>query len=130
MGQRDDPAGDRFFALRTFRRDGTAVLTPIWLAGAGNRWYAYTPGRSWKVRRIRRDDRVEVARSDFDGEPHGEWHRGTARVLPREERRVARRAMAAKYRGRFRLFQLVTAIASPRNGSAVGLAITLDTPID
>ena len=28
---RDDPHGDRFFALRTYRRDGSLASTPIWL---------------------------------------------------------------------------------------------------
>jgi uncharacterized protein len=130
MGQRDDPTGDRFFALHTFRRDGTAVRTPIWLAGNGNRWYAYTPGRSWKVRRLRRDGRVEVARSDYHGEPRGAWHAGTARVVAGGDLRVIRRELTAKYGNRFRLFRLVTRIASPRNGSPVGLVIDLDTPVE
>lgn len=130
MGQRDDPDGDRFFAVTTFRRDGTPVSVPIWLAGAEDRWYAYTPGKSWKVRRLRRDDRVKVARSDFHGEPRGEWHTGRGRVLPSAELREVRRVMTAKYGNRFRLFQLVTFIASPRNGRAVGLELTLDTAID
>jgi len=130
MGKRDDPNGDQFFALRTFRADGTAVPTPIWLAGSGNRWYGYTPGRSWKVRRVRRDGRVEVARSDFDGVPHSQWHVGEATVVSGRDLRTVKREMTAKYGNRFRLFRLVTLLASPRNGSAVGLMIDLDTPIE
>lgn len=130
MGQRDDPHSDRFFALRSYRRDGAGVVTPIWLAGSGNRWYAYTPGRSWKVRRIRRDERVEVARSDFDGVPRTAWRSGTARVVSGDDLRQVTRAMTAKYGNGFRLFRLVTRIASPRNGSAVGLVISLDAPLE
>ncbi|RZS45123.1 PPOX class probable F420-dependent enzyme [Herbihabitans rhizosphaerae] len=126
MSKRDDPNGDRFFALRTFRRDGTVVSTPIWLAHDGGRWFAYTPGRSWKVRRIQRNSRVEVARSDFDGDPSGEWHSGTARILTGPELSAARRAMRRKYRSRFRLFRLMTFLMSWRNGRAVGLEIDLE----
>ncbi|WP_165436268.1 PPOX class F420-dependent oxidoreductase [Amycolatopsis suaedae] len=128
MARRDDPNGDRFFALRTFRRDGSAVSTPIWLAPADGRWYGYTPGRSAKVRRLRRDPRVEVAGSDFDGNPAQPWRTGTARLLTGRELRTAKRALTAKYGNAFRFFVLVTLAGSVRRngGRAVGLEITLD----
>lgn len=129
MAFRDDPDGDQFFALKTFRRDGTAKVTPIWLAPAGDHWYGYTGGRSWKVRRIRRDPRVEVASSDFAGQPHGAWRHGQARVLPAAELRTAKRAMTAKYGMKFRFFVLMSLLARPRRGAAVGLEIDLD-PVD
>lgn len=118
---------DEFFALRTFRRDGSPVVTPIWLAPSAGRLYAYTPGRSWKVARIRRDPRVEVAPSSFSGEPRGPWRSGTARVLPTSQLRTAKRAMTAKYRNKFRWFTIVTLIgrARKRGGRAVGLEISL-----
>lgn len=108
MAFTDDPDGDQFFALRTFRSDGVPVTTAIWLAPADGRWYGYTPARSWKVRRIERDPRVEVARSTFDGTPTGAWQAGTARILPANRSRVAKRAMTAKYGVAFRVFALVT----------------------
>lgn len=128
MSRRSDPAADRFFALRTFRRDGSAVATPIWLAAAGGRWYAYTPNRSWKVSRVRRDPRVEVAASDFEGRPFGPWRPGRARALHRGESRIATRALTAKYGNRFRLFRVVTLVGAPRKygGRGIGLEIALD----
>lgn len=127
MSRRADPAGDRFFALRTLRRDGSIAATPIWLAPAGGRWYAYTPNRSWKVTRIRRNPRVEVAASDFEGRPFGPWHRGRARELPRRESHIATRALTAKYGNRFRLFRIVTLLGALRKhgGRGIGLEITL-----
>ncbi|MDA8369622.1 MAG: PPOX class F420-dependent oxidoreductase [Nocardiopsaceae bacterium] len=128
MSREEDPHQDEYFALRTFRRDGTAVSTPIWLAPTQGLLYAYTPGRSWKVRRIHRNPRVEVAPSDFSGEPHGRWRSGRARILPESELRTAKRAMTAKYRNRFRWFTIVTLIGRPRKrgGRAVGVEIRLD----
>lgn len=125
---RADPHRDRFFALRTFRHDRTAKSTPIWLAPKGGRWYAYTPGRSWKVKRIRHNESVEVATSNFHGEPLGPWRAGHARVLPKTEFPLAKRAMRAKYGSQFLLFQLITLVGALRNhgGPAVGLEITLD----
>lgn len=126
---RADPHGDRFYALRTVRRDGSTRSTPIWLAPADGRWYAYTPGRSWKVGRIRRDPRIWVAAATFHGEPRGPWQPGRAHVLPRSQLQLATRAMTAKYGNQFRLFRLVTLIGTGRRhgGPAVGLEIVLDS---
>jgi uncharacterized protein len=131
MSRRDDPHGDRFFALRTFRHDGTAVSTPIWLAGAGDRFYAYTPLLSGKVRRLTRDARIQLVRSDFDGEPRGEWQNGRARLTATAELMAIRHAMTAKYGHRFRLFMLMTFLGRRRRygGPAAGLEITLDRPL-
>ncbi|WP_112669035.1 PPOX class F420-dependent oxidoreductase [Micromonospora saelicesensis] len=121
--------GHEYFALRTFRQDGSSVSTPVWLASAGGNLYAYTPGRSWKVKRIRRNPKVEVAPSNFAGEPHDRWRPGQARVLPASELRIAKRAMTAKYGNKFRWFTLVTLAGRLRKhgGRAVGLEISLES---
>lgn len=128
MSRRHDPQGDRFFALRTFRRDGSTAQTPIWLAPANGRWYGFTPARSWKVRRIRRNPVVEVAPSDFDGNPSGPWRRGRARILPPSERSSATSALTIKYGNRFRLFRIITRLGMPREhgGAGVGIELTID----
>lgn len=84
--------------------------------------------RSWKVKRIRRNPRVEIASSTFDGTPTGPWRSGSARVLPARELRTAKRALTAKYGNRFRLFVIATLVGSLRThgGRAVGLEIDLD----
>lgn len=125
---RENRSGDQFFALRTFRQDGTPVSTPIWLAPANDRWYGYTPVRSWKVQRIAHNSNVQVAASDFDGEPRSDWRAGRARILPRSELSAARRALLAKYRTKFLLFMFATLLGRPRRrgGRAVGLEIALD----
>lgn len=121
-------ASNEYFALRTFRSDGSTVTVPIWLAPAGEHLFGYTPARSWKVRRISRNSRIEVAASDFHGVPFGAWHPGRARILGPGELRVAKRALAAKYGRRFRFFTVVLFAARPRRhgGRPVGLEITLD----
>ncbi|WP_235912157.1 PPOX class F420-dependent oxidoreductase [Ruania zhangjianzhongii] len=122
-----DTSGEDFYALTTFRRDGTAVSTPIWLAPAKGCWYAFTAGRSGKVARLRRDPRVQVAPSDFHGEPAGAASEGTARVLPDAQFRTAVRALTAKYGWKFRFFRLVSWLGRGRRrgGPPVGLEIVL-----
>lgn len=123
----DERAEALYYALRTFRRDGSPAGTPIWLAPAHGRWYAYTPGQSWKVKRIRNNPHVEVAASDFHGSPLGPWRPGGARILNRGESASATRALTAKYGRRFRLFRLITLLGALRRhgGQAVGLEISL-----
>ncbi|MFI5717237.1 PPOX class F420-dependent oxidoreductase [Nocardia sp. NPDC051750] len=128
MAFTDDPDGDQFFALRTFRADGSPVTTAIWLAPAGGRWYAYTPGRSWKVRRIIADPRIEVARSTFDGTPTGPWRAGTAQVLPPGRRQTAAQALKAKYGNKFRIFVLTTLLGSVRRRGGRAVGLELDIP--
>ncbi|MFG2594371.1 PPOX class F420-dependent oxidoreductase [Streptomyces sp. NPDC048462] len=129
-GRRDAAqwASNEYFALRTFCRDGSTVTVPIWLAPAGGRLFGYTPSRSWKVRRISRNSRVEVAASDVHGVPFGAWCPGLARILGRGESRAAKRALTAKYGRRFRFFRAVLLVSRPRRrgGRPVGLEITLD----
>jgi PPOX class probable F420-dependent enzyme len=127
MPRRDRHRDDQYYALKTFRRDGSWVSTPIWLAPASDRLYCYTPSRSWKVRRIRRDPKVEIAPSTFNGTPVGPWQGGTARVLADTEMPVAKRAMTAKYGNQFRWFTIVTLLGRLRRhgGRAVALEITL-----
>ena len=122
-----DASGEDFYALTTFRRDGTGVSTPIWLAPAKGRWYAFTAGRSGKVQRLRRDPRVQVARSDFRGEAAAAPTPGTARVLPDAQFALATNALTAKYGWKFRFFRLVSWLGRGRRrgGRAVGLEIVL-----
>lgn len=131
MRFRSDSGDDQFFALRTFRANGTPVTTPVWLAPDGSHWFCYTPGRSWKVRRIRANSRVEVARSDFHGTPTGPFTPGQAQVLTGSRVRVARRVLTSKYGWKFRVFAVFMALTRFRKamGPAVGLQITLDADL-
>lgn len=93
-------ATERYVALTTFRRDGTPVATPVWIAPLGDELAVITLEATWKVRRLERDPRVEVRPCDVRGRvaPDAPSYAGTGRVLrdPAEVDRV-RRAMDAKY---------------------------------
>ena len=55
--------------LTTFKRDGTAVATPVNLAVEGARAYFRSYAKAWKTKRLRRDAKVELAPSSPRGKP-------------------------------------------------------------
>ena len=54
-------ADARFVSLTTFRRSGERVSTPVWVGRDGEGLVVLTPAGSGKVKRLRRDPRVELA---------------------------------------------------------------------
>jgi PPOX class probable F420-dependent enzyme len=54
-------ADARFVSLTTFRRSGEPVSTPVWVGRDGEGLVVLTPAGSGKVKRLRRDPRVELA---------------------------------------------------------------------
>jgi PPOX class probable F420-dependent enzyme len=71
----------KYVALSTYRRDGTAVSTPVWFVTDGDRLLVWTDATSGKVRRIRSNPRVGVAACDVRGRPRSTAVMGEARVL-------------------------------------------------
>ncbi len=87
----------RYGLLVTYRRSGTPVATPVWLAGRGTRLYARSEGNTGKVKRVRANSRAAVAQCTFRGRPTGPVFAAQARLLPDEEEEIAEAALAAKY---------------------------------
>lgn len=84
---------ENFIRLTTFRRDGTPVATPVWLAGDGDAIVVVTGAETGKVKRLRHTRRVLVAPCDARGrtKPGVADVEGTAELLsaPGEIDRVA-----------------------------------------
>ncbi len=74
-------AAERYVSLATFRRNGTAVATPMWIAADGPNLCAVTNGTSAKMKRLKANDRVRIAACDRSGNVRGEWADGRARRI-------------------------------------------------
>jgi PPOX class probable F420-dependent enzyme len=83
--------------LTSFRRDGTAVGTPVSLAVDGERAFLRSPGTGWKVKRMRRNPRVEIAPCTVRGRPTGPSLAAVVRPLEGEEAGRAARALRRKH---------------------------------
>ncbi len=76
-----DPDRERYVNLATFRKDGTEVRTPVWIAAAEGVPVVYTNATSWKVKRIRNNGKVRLAPCTARGDIRGEWVDASARVV-------------------------------------------------
>ena len=71
----------RYVNLETFRKNGTGVKTPVWVARVGDELGIFTNGDSYKVKRLRRNPQIRIAKCGARGALKGPWHDGTARLV-------------------------------------------------
>jgi PPOX class probable F420-dependent enzyme len=83
--------------LKTYRRDGTPVGTPVSIAVDGGRAFIRTWDTARKFKRIRHNPTFEIAPSTFRGTPTGPAVRAHARVLSGDESAYAAQLLARKY---------------------------------
>jgi uncharacterized protein len=121
-----DSLGKAQYALvTTYRRDGRAVPTPLWVVRDGDAVAVWTPTKSGKVKRIRRRGAVLVGPCDFRGNLQGDEVPATAAIADADCTAHIRDLLAHKYGLMARLTLWGSRI---RRGTAgtVGIRITLD----
>jgi uncharacterized protein len=116
----------KYVSLTTFRKDGTAVATPVWLAVDGDEVFIVSDADAWKVKRIRRDGHVSVAVCDLRGQiaPDALRAEGTARVLDDAGTQKVRKLIARKYVSSRVGNWFVRVLHLPKK-PVVGIAVTL-----
>ena len=99
---------EAYVSLETFKKDGSGVKTPVWVAPQGGKLVVGTGGSTFKVKRLRNNPRVRLAACDARGKKiRGPWHEGTARVLPSSEAPRAEAALNQRYGWQRRSFRFV-----------------------
>jgi PPOX class probable F420-dependent enzyme len=88
----------KYLSITSFRRDGTGKATPVWFVQEGRRLLVKTDAGSYKVRRIRRNPQVLVARCTATGRLRDEPVPASAELLPEAEIGRVEGLMARKYR--------------------------------
>lgn len=88
----------RYINLATRRRDGREVGTPVWMAPGGDAHYVFSEAHVGKVKRIRANPQVRLARCDLRGKLLSDWTAATARIVE-DHPTVTRayQALRAKY---------------------------------
>ncbi|HET6334434.1 MAG TPA: PPOX class F420-dependent oxidoreductase [Polyangiales bacterium] len=122
-------ADSKYVNLRSFKRDGSPIDTPVWFALVGDRIVIFTDGTSYKVKRIRRNAKVELARCGVRGQLVGPWLPGRCRVVEGEPELITRAydALNSKYL----LMRVLTVIATigGRVKRRLILEVTLDAAV-
>jgi PPOX class probable F420-dependent enzyme len=120
----DRLATAKYMLLTTFRKDGTAVPTPVWVARDGDDLILTTAPNAGKVKRIRRDGVARVAPCTIRGRPTGAEVPAHARILDDAGARRAQGLIARKYWVLGRVGLLNSMLRPGRRPGAI--AVTLD----
>ncbi len=89
--------GQKYISLKTFRKSGVGVATPVWFGEQDGKLYVMTRSDMGKTKRIRNNPQVRVAPCTIRGKVTGAELAATARILPPEEHGRARQAINRKY---------------------------------
>jgi PPOX class probable F420-dependent enzyme len=120
--------GSRHISLTTFRRDGTPVATPVWVARDGGELVVWTKAGTGKVKRLRNDPRVRVAVCNARGRitEGAVSAEGTARLLDDAGTDAVRALVGRKYAA-MRAFDAFRKLLRRPRTPQVGIAVTLRT---
>jgi PPOX class probable F420-dependent enzyme len=128
-----DLADERYVSLTTFKKDGTPVATPVWVAGdEDGRLLVVTGAETWKVKRIRRDHNVRVAPCTGFGKARGDAIEAQAEIV--QDTHLVEELEERKYGWQKHLAEAITAITRwirrQPAPDAVMLVISERTPAD
>lgn len=70
----------KYLSLTTFKKDGSAVATPVWVARDGDELVVITDATSGKAKRIRNNASVRLAPCDMRGQVTGSSVDGSAQL--------------------------------------------------
>jgi uncharacterized protein len=90
-------ANSSYALVTTFRKDGRAVGTPVWIVPYQYGLGVWTVATFGKVKRIRRNPRVTVATCDVRGNDVGPAMEGRASILDDAGTEGVRAAIRRKY---------------------------------
>lgn len=72
---------EKYIALETLRKNGDAVMTPVWFVEHDDLIWVVTREFTGKVKRLRNNSKVRIAVSNFSGKPKGKWFSGQADIV-------------------------------------------------
>lgn len=118
----------KYLSLTTFRKDGTAVATPVWLVRDGDTLRVITQADSGKAKRLRNNPRVLIAPCDARGTLKGAQIEGTATLQdPAETARTAQ-LVEARYGLLGKLLMWRSRRAARKHGAAGQVGVTVSLP--
>ena len=97
-----------YISIESFRKNGEGVKTPVSVIRTGNSYICLTGGATGKVKRIRSNQRVNLAKCDAKGNIQSKWVSATARVVDRRgDLQIPYKYMAKRHRVLFPVYHLL-----------------------
>jgi len=99
----------QYALLKTFRKSGDAVPTPVWFANENGKLYLITGSTAGKVKRIKNNGRATLTPCNQRGRIIGDGKEveGIAKMLPEAEYVHANSVLLRKYKLVYRLFDVL-----------------------
>jgi uncharacterized protein len=121
----DEIDRESYISLTTYRKDGTAVATPVWFVVNGGELLVISDADAWKVKRIRNNSHVVVTVCDFRGRiaPGAPSAEGTARLLDEAGTGAGRSLLARKY-AMSRIGNWFSRVLHLRKPPVIGIAVS------
>jgi PPOX class probable F420-dependent enzyme len=116
-------ADEPFVSITTFKRDGTPVSTPVWVADENGSLLVITEADSWKVKRIRRDGHVRLAPCTARGAIRGEAIDADATIDL--DTATVEGLLARKYGWQYRSYKRLTALMRKLRRRSAPAGVTL-----
>jgi PPOX class probable F420-dependent enzyme len=104
---------EKYVLLTTYRKDGTAVPTPVWIVGLDDGHFGFwTSSGSGKAKRLRQPSKVTVQPCDGRGRPKADSvaSDATAQLATPDQLAEIRRKIIAKYGFMTKLTKLLNTI--------------------
>jgi len=118
----------QYISLMTYRKDGTGVATPVWVADRGNFLFAWTQADSGKAKRIARDPVVQIAVCTASGKLKSDYVPATARLIDGGGEEMVRELMLNKYGWKLK-FLIWQQKVRGKNIDHIGVQITLGADV-
>jgi len=120
----DTLGASQYLLVTTFRKNGRAVPTPVWVARDDDALVVWSVTDTGKVKRIRRTAKVLVGPCDVRGKPTGDQVPGRAKILDSAGTDRVRDLLRKKYGLIGRLTMRGSLLRRGRDGT-IGIRITL-----
>lgn len=113
----------KYINIETFKKNGSAVRTPIWFIIYEGVIFFRTDSKSGKVKRIRNNPNVRIAPCDIRGNIKGTWFDGKAMFADTKESSIAFSMIDKKYGF---LTALIRSFNKIRSTNPIAMSIVLD----
>ena len=122
MDKTQDFKDKKYILLETYKKDNTAVQTPVWFVMLDKTIHVVTREDTGKIKRLRNNKSVRIALCTFNGKITGQWISGTARFVTGEKSNDAIESRKKKYG----FLESVARLVSKKKGNLFVFSIGLE----